>query len=752
MGCSVCKTLLEAAKHMRAFNKGPVDYSDLSNWSDESKQRQWVIKAEQLFNGCDDHQRFLHPHVWRPEDETLTEVTVHFKSGRLKLFITFIREGDDRPWSTSGAEFLIINNDGLKPAVALGRPLDRDFVDPELLKQWQSTCSKHQSTCFERLTTLSCPLTYLIDTERECLVSATPDMAYAVLSYVWGGITMLETTRANLDIFLEPGALRRLEHDIPATVRDSIKLVPLLGERYLWVDSLCIVQDDEESARLQIDQMAPIFEGASIAIVAADGKDANYGLRGLRHSSHARVLPEILHLTPNTSITTRLERSLHHTPWSRRGWTMQEQIFARRKIIFYKDTVQWVCRASTWYEDIDTPHDLPADALVVDGGDSTERFHPLDLSLDVPDLSILCHFIQNYNGRKLTYQEDVFRAITSTFGAMRRAFPRGFVHGLPVSFLDASLIWRSSGMTRRVFSREVADPAPSWTWAGWKGHFNGLSWTAGCYMKNQPYGWGTAHWEPYQAIPMLAWYTKRSKDAEPQLIAFQNEWHDYKTRFMGKVEPLPRGWTYKTDDEERPARSGFKDDPECTLKQEDLQTPYYYEHESCPGRKFWHPVPIGELDSGEGYNPTSHGRYLCAETQQARLWAAKPRYDDSIQRAVSWEGPENFVLTMFGIDLGLKVVLKDGEGNEIGELSPDSEKDQGHIWDAYPSAIPINIVAISRGLHFPDPQPRERETWSFYNVLWVAWEDGIASRKGIGRVKRSAWEGLQKEDVSLVLG
>jgi hypothetical protein len=46
----------------------------------------------------------------------------------------------------------------------------------------------------------------------------------------------------------------------------------------------------------------------------------------------------------------------------------------------------------------------------------------------------------------------------------------------------------------------------------------------------------------------------------------------------------------------------------------------------------------------------------------------------------------------------------------------------------------------------------ERETWSFYNVLWVEWEDAVAYRKGIGRVKRSVWDRLEKEDISLVLG
>jgi hypothetical protein len=46
----------------------------------------------------------------------------------------------------------------------------------------------------------------------------------------------------------------------------------------------------------------------------------------------------------------------------------------------------------------------------------------------------------------------------------------------------------------------------------------------------------------------------------------------------------------------------------------------------------------------------------------------------------------------------------------------------------------------------------ETGTWSFCNVLWVEWENGVAYRKAMGRVERDTWEGLKKEEISLVLG
>lgn len=88
----------------------------------------------------------------------------------------------------------------------------------------------------------------------------------------------------------------------------------------------------------------------------------------------------------------------------------------------------------------------------------------------------------------------------------------------------------------------------------------------------------------------------------------------------------------------------------------------------------------------------------------------------------------------------------------MGELDEDWIEDQERISAAETSGIGIDVVAISRGFDFPDPQPIETETWTFYNILWVYWKDGVAYRKGVGRVKRKAWEALERKDVFLILG
>ncbi|KAM0546001.1 hypothetical protein ACHAPJ_011113 [Fusarium lateritium] len=590
-----------------------------------------------------------------------------------------------------------------------------------------------------------------------CLVSAADDMAYVTLSYVWGQTDMLKTSRENVDKLRETGSLLQFEDQIPATIRDAIKLVPLLDERYLWVDSLCIVQDDGVSAYRQINQMAAIYEKATLTIVASDGEDATAGLPGVRGMSKPRQLSPRLRLTPEVCVAIRKE-TYQQVPWTSRGWTMQEDIFSRRKLIFGADTVRWMCRSSMFCEDVDSPRDAPVKALYRDHIEELYSANPFDLSLNVPDLSILSNLIFNYSCRDLTYDEDIILALSSTLKAMRNAFPHGFVYGLPLSFFDYGLLWRAwgSGLNRRRGSREDAVCPPSWSWAGWLGPIDSCpgSWSADTYMKDPPFRWEGPHRPPFQVIPLLKWFTKVTPESAHVPIPFQNTYYDYKTRFMGKKHDLPPGWKYKLEDPDRLPKTSLdmrNDDPDCPTAYDELLTDYYYEYEPCHEIRFWHPVPVNPPDIGEEQEDVPYGRYLCAETQQARLWGVKPRFNKSVIEKIQIGHTQLIPMHMFGILQGVSILLQDDEGEDVGELSANMQDDYERAWDKNQPPMSVEVVAVSRGMSFPCPQPVEKESWNFYNVLWVEWEGEVACRKGVGKVTRTAWERLEKKDVSLVL-
>ncbi|KAF4969172.1 hypothetical protein FSARC_3548 [Fusarium sarcochroum] len=763
--CKFCQALLESAKVVRNFNDNAtqVDYEKLfENYNFYDKEDNapiWVLTQEEINNGCEQHAKFYDACAHTNAGVHVLRTELTFNNGKWKLTEFHKGTRNERgPISFGKAELLLVNELASKPGLGLGRVLDSQFIDPALIRQWKKTClGDHGAKCSKKLTQLDEPLLYLIDTKYMCLVNAADDMAYVTLSYVWGQTNMLKTSRENVGMLQERGSLVKLEDQIPATIRDAIKLVPLLDERYLWVDSLCIIQDDEVSAYRQINQMAAIYEKATLTIVASDGEDATAGLPGIRGVSNPRQLSPRLRLTPGVCIAIRKE-TYQQGPWTRRGWTMQEDVFSRRKLILGGGTVKWVCRSSMFYEDVDSPRNAPVKVLYREHIEELYSANPLDLSLNVPDLSVISNLIFNYSCRDLTYDEDIILALSSTLKAMRTAFPHGFIYGLPLAFFDYGLLWRAwgSGLDRRRGSREGAVCPPSWSWAGWLGPIDGCpgSWSAETYMKNQPFLWGGSHQPPFQVIPLLKWSTKVTQESPSIPIPFQNTYYDYKTRFMGKEHGLPSGWKYKLEGPDRlPQKSLDKreGDPDCPISYDELRTDYYYEYESCPEIRFWHPVPISPPGIGEEHEDVSYGRYLCAETQQARLWGVKPRFDESDIERIQMGHTRIIPIKMFGIVLGISIRLRNDEGEDVGELSADMQDDYERAWNDDQPPLPVDVVVVSCGRIFPCPQPVEEESWNFYNVLWVEWEGGLARRKGVGKVERKAWDRLEKKNVSLVL-
>ncbi|KAK3613537.1 hypothetical protein LTR56_027824, partial [Elasticomyces elasticus] len=98
-----------------------------------------------------------------------------------------------------------------------------------------------------------------IDVTRHCIVDLNDGERYVTLSYVWGDAEQLWFKREEEMSLRRPRSLFSKQHLIPRTVRDAIRLVREIGERYLWVDALCIIQDDDDDRLEQIQHMGDIY-------------------------------------------------------------------------------------------------------------------------------------------------------------------------------------------------------------------------------------------------------------------------------------------------------------------------------------------------------------------------------------------------------------------------------------------------------------------------------------------------------------
>ncbi|KAI0762235.1 heterokaryon incompatibility protein-domain-containing protein, partial [Fomes fomentarius] len=187
----------------------------------------------------------------------------------------------------------------------------------------------------------------LIDVDQNKLVHANSSARYVALSYVWGqhGTTVhnFETTTATLDQLLTSLAT---VSGIPIVVLDAIQFVAAVGERYLWVDRLCIVQDDATNKHENISQMDIIYANAVFTVVAASGISGDIPLPGVRPGTRA---PQVSPLAGGV----RLKRgsqgrqfALNGSLWDTRGWTFQEMHLSRRRVIFTAHEVMCECAES----------------------------------------------------------------------------------------------------------------------------------------------------------------------------------------------------------------------------------------------------------------------------------------------------------------------------------------------------------------------------------------------------------------------
>jgi hypothetical protein len=208
------------------------------------------------------------------------------------------------------------------------------FIDLDIPKQWLLTCEReHGNRCFalaseegKILTPNGHPLTLrLIDVRAMSIVEAPDSCRYLALSYVWGDAEdgRLLLNQSNVRSLMAIGSLQSARASIPRTILDAMELVQIIGERYLWVDSLCLVQDDPDELQQYIGMMDLIYEMAIVTIVCGSGNDAHDGLRGV-YPTPRETINVVKEVTPGVKLAVAIvsyEPSLSRSHYGSRAWT-----------------------------------------------------------------------------------------------------------------------------------------------------------------------------------------------------------------------------------------------------------------------------------------------------------------------------------------------------------------------------------------------------------------------------------------------
>ncbi|RTE79428.1 hypothetical protein BHE90_006093 [Fusarium euwallaceae] len=334
-----------------------------------------------------------------------------------------------------------------------------------IIKSWFTECASNHPECTppthqypRRLVEMGTDGTNLrlVDTTKHGIGDKA---RYATLSYCWGPIRPLTTTKDNVELFSN----RIPVESLPRTFHESIAITQQLGIRYIWIDSLCIIQDDLDDWRREAARMKDIYAGSSITISASDARDSTQGcfVDPENFDSRGTHIVQLSIVTPNNDlpllvqvhegdVRNRAETSVLST----RGWSLQEKLLSHRVVHCMRPEIHWKCHRNYNIESglcfsgrevvRFLPNSIPAEA-------TTRELHKM-----------WCHWMEDYSQRDFTVSKDRINALA------------GIVqfYGQRTGHKHVLACWEETMMTELLWTRtgELIDPSlalsgiPSWSW------------------------------------------------------------------------------------------------------------------------------------------------------------------------------------------------------------------------------------------------------------------------------------------------
>ncbi|KIW14315.1 hypothetical protein PV08_07097 [Exophiala spinifera] len=344
-----------------------------------------------------------------------------------------------------------------------GRRIDFSGINLKMILDWVQACQdRHDASCLP-MATEELGKVRLIDVETRTIVRYPGfDCEYIALSYVWGDV--VQSTYRLGDVI----------QSLPRTLEDALSLTRKLGKRYMWIDSVCIDQSDDEDKSEQINRMWSIYKGAWVTVIALSGSSADAGLPRFSRQQHHPQLSSYIEGKAIVSLMPTLSQQIWMSPWGQRAWTLQEGLLSPRCLYISDHQIYYDCSSMQCCESLDdsrswahhlTPASNPTQEGFVTWMLRQAGAGALRIPLDWPSRR-LEHWgekLNLYSYRLMTYPEDAIRAFLGVLQRLETIYPEGFFEGLPVEDFDWALTWASQTPPSR------RQGFPSWSWAGWLG-------------------------------------------------------------------------------------------------------------------------------------------------------------------------------------------------------------------------------------------------------------------------------------------
>lgn len=654
---------------------------------------------------------------------------------QLCIYLNALPEGKSIVASTDLLIYGIKDQQTQDGEKAKGKSISMSRMSVSMIKHWYSTCldGKCGGAHFQS-PRVSLPKDFrLIDVQRMCIVEGNNDSRYLALSYVWGHSKTLRNTKGiRHDLETAAGFSEKFKQ-IPKTIKDAINLVRELGERFLWVDSLCIIQDDDEDKANQITAMDIIYGSAILTIAAISGTNADAGLAGGR--TGLRTFTQRVENVQGLSLANRpppFDKAIDESSWNTRAWTFQERILSSRVLFVADHRCFFTCRhrPDAFMESVDSTESgmigTPLPSLL---SDYSRNFIPSSRAVNILSFS---RIVKDYTSRQLTYTSDILDAFEGVAARLRPLFRSDLLFGIPRSELDSQILWQPYGpMIRRRDPQTGLPMFPSWSWAGWI---------------------GTVRCNTQENLSRIEWIgddgkTFSSKDCrypkgvnrDPiKRVLYRCDWKS------ALEKGVPYFWEVKNPDQyffhptapedERIIGPHLRQGTDQLVFEAEVTrgfeiglghylTMAIYSHKCTPGNHTVCPLPLRDPDGFiAGYvlvpgdifaTLSSEGHYEVVMISRAKNFSQKDR----------------------------------GEGNP--DLLVDSEAttlEKTH----FPNAPDINTSR--NGYGFDEQRFDSNKPWCLYNIMVVQVKEGVAYRVGVGTIHIDAWAQAKPKKKTIVLG
>jgi hypothetical protein len=298
---------------------------------------------------------------------------------------------------------------------------------------------------------------------------------YAALSHCWGKTQPLRTLKNNL-------ASRRKEikwKNLPRSFADAIVIARARSLDYLWIDSLCIIQDSPEDWAEQSAEMGEIYRNCDICIGAADASDGIDGCFRDRQGLENRpvklwetppnlLLPDYENSGPVYAFS--VNRDTNDNPLQRRAWVLQEQLLSPRYISFGRSGVSWACLTTELSEN--SPQSFYGIGNWSNGRFDYRKIFQAGISglLDLKEHSQDCYklyqswllIVEAYSQRELTKSSDSLAALAGIASKFEQATSDQYLAGLWRRYLWRELLWTVYSPSSPRFGRlPLEDQAPA---------------------------------------------------------------------------------------------------------------------------------------------------------------------------------------------------------------------------------------------------------------------------------------------------